>query len=100
MLTDDEEKKKALEVAQSISELAHSSGFSVLWEMLEENVHALDSVRSCDSFKEMQARKLAMKALRGFMNDVNGVREALESSSKEVPVVEPLVKRIKKDMIY
>jgi hypothetical protein len=70
-----------LALVNRLRELRQFDGWKDLKKIFEDKVHSLDTVRTCDTLKDLQARKQVIKMLESFW----GMIEILAESSEIIP---------------
>jgi hypothetical protein len=69
----DQETIEAIAQASKIETTVATEGWQLLRKMIEDQVLELQSIDKIQTLKELQARQVAVKALRGFLQDVDAI---------------------------
>ena len=96
-MQEDIRQEQALQVAERIVTTMKTEGWGDISQILEENINALDTLTDVDTYDEVKARRVALKALRQFHRDLLGIKEGLElrHRQEDIKLPEPLIKTLK-----
>ena len=66
----------AINQAKKIEATVATDGWAILRKMLEDQVLTMQNIEKIGTLKELQAKQAAVKALRGFLQDVDAICHA------------------------